>query len=356
MLTPTQLKAVEETSKPLCIKAGPGTGKTMLLVEKIAYLIEKKNVLSTKILSLTFTQKAAKELSSRVENRIGSAFMSYTFHSFALSILQTISKEPEQIKVLKDIDAIHLLVQKIEEYGYHEVLRKDVLFLAREVYKTINSLKDLGYTTQTISQVEFKSDYSKQIIITLLMDYEKFKLKRKILDFHDLEMRLFKLLSKKENIAKKISNLFQYLIVDEFQDTSPLQYKILEILASYDSHLTVVGDEKQSIYGFRGTHKDSFKLFEQTFTDFELLYLKEQFRSSKKVVEATNLFIENMGVDLNQILLAQKEDNGNIIEIETKDEVEQYDSVISLIEEHQKSGKNVAILARTHSQLKNFID
>ena len=171
MLTPTQKEAVEEFSQPLVIKAGPGTGKTMLLVEKIVHLIKNKLALPTQILSLTFTQKASKELASRVEARTGNIFMSYTFHSFALSILQTISKTPENIRVLKDVDSIHFLLQKIKQYGFDEELKKDALFLAKEFYKTINSLRDLGIFKQKVELVEFDSMKTKQCFIQLNSDY-----------------------------------------------------------------------------------------------------------------------------------------------------------------------------------------
>ena len=370
LLTPTQVQAVEEITQPLCIKAGPGTGKTLLLVEKILFLIEQHSVLPTQILALTFTQKAAKELSNRVEKRSKQAFMTYTFHSFALSILQTISKSPEQIKVLKDVDSIYFLQEKIKEQGFHEVLKKDPLFVAKEVYKTINSLRDLGYDVKTISSVKFNSDYSKQIVITLFVEYEKFKSKKKVKDFHDLEQRLYQLLLKKETIAQKISALYPYIIVDEFQDTSPIQFKILTLLASHQSHITIVGDEKQSIYGFRGTHHNSFEEFNSIFSNTKLLYLNEQFRSSLSIVQATNAITTALRVEEEQQLLPQKKDEGAIYEVMCHNEQDQYAHILQEILSNDNNNENsndsnnksnnsqqtIAVLARTHFQLKGLIE
>lgn len=358
MLTPTQKEAVEEFSQPLVIKAGPGTGKTMLLVEKIVHLIKNKLALPTQILSLTFTQKASKELASRVEARTGNIFMSYTFHSFALSILQTISKTPENIRVLKDVDSIHFLLQKIKQYGFDEELKKDALFLAKEFYKTINSLRDLGIFKQKVELVEFDSMKTKQCFIQLNADYESFKRKTGMCDFHDLELRLYGLLQKKEEIGKKIASLYPYIIVDEFQDTSPLQCKILEKIAQYNKHITAVGDEKQSIYGFRGTHTNSFETFQTMFSNTKTLYLKEQFRSSSLLIDATNKYIEELVDEKEQLLIAQKSQKGSIKYITCKDENEQYEHILGKIEIFRKQNphKTLAIVARTHSQLKELIN
>ncbi|MCH8520020.1 MAG: ATP-dependent helicase [Nanoarchaeota archaeon] len=361
MLTSTQREAVEEISKPLCVKAGPGTGKTMLLVEKIAHLIEKKNILPIQILTLTFTQKAAKELSERVEKRTGNIFMTYTFHSFALSILQTISREPESIVVLKDVDSIHFLVQKIKEYGYDEELKKDALFLAKEFYKTINSLKDQGISKQNLALVEFNQMHMRQHFIQLYTDYEKYKRKKNVCDFHDLEQKLYTYIMKKDEIAQKIAKIYPYIIVDEFQDTSPLQCKILEKLAQFNKHITVVGDEKQSIYGFRGTHTNSFETFQETFSNSKTLFLKEQFRSSLQVIKANNLLISQMVNEEEQLLLPQNSNKGEISKIVCRDEQEQYQHIVSKIQEfieHNTSSTNkktLGVVARTHSQLKELV-
>ncbi|MFT4244543.1 MAG: ATP-dependent helicase [Candidatus Woesearchaeota archaeon] len=357
MLTLTQKEAVEELHIPLCVKAGPGTGKTMLLVEKIAYLIKKKEVLPVQILTLTFTQKAAKELSDRVEKRTRNSFMSYTFHSFALSILQTISKEPQSIVVLKDVDSIHFLLQKIKEYGYDEELKKDALFLAKEFYKTINSLKDQGISKQNISLIEFNQMHLRQHFVQLYTDYEKYKKKKNVCDFHDLEQKLYLYIMKKDEIAQKIARIYPYIIVDEFQDTSPLQCKILEKLAQFNKHITVVGDEKQSIYGFRGTHTNSFDTFKQTFPNSKTLFLKEQFRSSLSVIQANNMLISKMVDEEEQLLIPQHSMQGSILKVQCRDEEEQYQHIVSKIQEFkaQKSKKTLGIVARTHSQLKELI-
>ena len=357
MLTPTQKEAVEELNVPLCVKAGPGTGKTMLLVEKIAYLIEQKDVLPLQILCLTFTQKAAKELSDRVEKRTGNIFMSYTFHSFALSILQTISKEPESIVVLKDVDSIHFLLQKIKEYGYDEELKKDALFLAKEFYKTINSLKDQGISKQNLSLVEFQQMHLRQHFIQLYTDYEKYKRKRNVCDFHDLEQRLYTIIMKKDEFAQKIARIYPYIIVDEFQDTSPLQCKILEKLAQFNKHITVVGDEKQSIYGFRGTHTNSFDTFKEAFSNSKTLFLREQFRSTTNIIDVNNTIISHIVDEEEQLLLPQKSTKGQVTKVVCRDEQEQYQHIVAKIQDLKKnnSQKTLGIVARTHSQLKELI-
>ncbi|MFP4402551.1 MAG: ATP-dependent helicase [Candidatus Nanoarchaeia archaeon] len=367
MLTSTQQEAVQQLSQPLCVKAGPGTGKTMLLVEKIAHIIENDLALPTQILSLTFTQKAAKEIATRVEKRTQKSFVSYTFHSFALSILQALSKEPESIRVLKDVDSIHFLLQKIKEYGYDNELKKDALFLAKEFYKTINSLKDQGISKQNISLIEFSTLNLQQHFVQLYTDYEMFKRKHKVVDFHDLEIRLFHLISKKDRIAQKIASLYPYIIIDEFQDTSPLQCNILEIIAKQPGvHITVVGDEKQSIYGFRGTHTNSFEAFYSQFSNSKTLYLQEQFRSSRNVVNATNKFIYELVNEEAQQLKEQLEIDGNVSLIQCRDEQEQFSHILSRIQTLQEENNKIqgeeqepqtlAILARTHSQLKEFIE
>ncbi len=314
-LTQTQQAAVEHVSGPLLIVAGAGTGKTMVLTEKIAYLIASGLAEPEEILALTFTDKSAAELRDRVDAKLELGYVDlaiFTFHKFCERLLQEYGLEiglPRQFKLLTKIDSWLLLRDHVYDLGldYFKPIgnpNKNLDELLTHFSKCKDELVEpadyLKVAQSTIVSAADSADVDEKIRLTELATayeaYNQLVLKAGALDFGDLVMYAVKLLRDKPHAKKGVSKRFKYILVDEFQDVNWAQYVLVKLLAE-TAQLTVVGDDDQSIYAFRGASVSNILRFKDDFPTATSLVLTENFRSRQEILDLAYRVIQNNNPD-----------------------------------------------------------
>ena len=293
MLNEQQREAVYCTEGPLLILAGAGSGKTRVLTHRIAYLIQEQGVNPWNILAITFTNKAAGEMRERVDSLVGidagSIWVS-TFHSTCVRILRryidrlgydhnfTIYDADDQKTLMKDVCKQLQIDTKV--------------FRERSLMSAISSAKDELITPEEY-ELNAAGDYNKQRIAQVYKEYEKQLRANNALDFDDLLVKTVQLLKSQPDVLDYYQNRFRYIMVDEYQDTNTVQFKLISILASRHQNLCVVGDDDQSIYKFRGANIKNILNFEQQFTDARVIKLEQNYRSTSNILNAANAVIRH---------------------------------------------------------------
>lgn len=357
-LNTEQKEAVFHTEGPLLILAGAGSGKTRVLTHRIAYLIEEKGVNPWNILAITFTNKAAGEMRERVDNIVGFGSESIwvsTFHSTCVRILRrfidrlgydnnfTIYDADDQKTVMKDV------------CRYLQIDTKN--FKERALLNTISSAKD-----QMILPQEFKlqagGDFRQQKIAQVYEEYEKTLKSNNALDFDDLLVKTVQLLETQPDVLEYYQERFRYIMVDEYQDTNTVQFKLISILAGKYKNLCVVGDDDQSIYKFRGANIKNILNFEQEFEDAKVIKLEQNYRSTSNILDAANAVIShNVGRKDKKLWT----ENGKGEKIKFREFDNAYDEaeyIVGDIRENVEKGSCTyhgnAILYRTNAQSRMF--
>ena len=292
-LNEQQRQAVVINDRPLLILAGAGAGKTKTIVHKIAYLIQEEGVAPYNILGLTFTKKAAQEMKQRVANMLQTTpadlglFMG-TFHSFGALLLRrygeyvglnknfTIYDVPDQVNLIKAIIKDGVI---------------DSIVKPAAIHKKIVQAKLQGIEPGNYFEHSYQ-DHFDEIVTKAYFEYQKRLTSLNAVDFTDLLTLTLKLLDKNESIRVKLATKYRYILVDEYQDTNILQYRIVYNLAKDHRKLTVVGDEDQSIYSWRGATVENINLFKKDFPEHALVKLERNYRSTKIILTAANKIIE----------------------------------------------------------------
>lgn len=288
-----QREAVYCTEGPLLILAGAGSGKTRVLTHRIAYLIEEKGVNPWNILAITFTNKAAGEMRERVDSLVGFGSESIwvsTFHSTCVRILRrhiellgydnnfTIYDSDDQKTLMKDVCKLIAIDTKV--------------FKERSLIGAVSSAKN-----ELISPEEFEinaaGDFAKQKIAKVYHEYEKQLRANNALDFDDLLVKAVQLFQTQPEVLAYYQDRFKYIMVDEYQDTNTVQFKLISLLASKYKNLCVVGDDDQSIYKFRGANIKNILNFEHEFKDAKVIKLEQNYRSTSNILNAANTVISN---------------------------------------------------------------
>ena len=293
MLNKPQREAVECTEGPLLILAGAGSGKTRVLTHRIAYLIEERKVKPWNILAITFTNKAADEMRERVDRLVGFGAESIwvsTFHSACVRILRryidrlgydnrfTIYDTDDQKTLMKDVC---------------KRLQMDTkLYKERNILAAISSAKN-----EMITPVEFakrsEGEYGRQRLAAAYAEYEKQMRANNALDFDDLLLKTVQLFETNSDVLEAYRERFQYILVDEYQDTNSVQFRLVKLLAEKHRNLCVVGDDDQSIYKFRGANIRNILDFELVFPDAKVIRLEQNYRSTGNILTAANGVIRN---------------------------------------------------------------
>ncbi|ASZ09334.1 AAA family ATPase [Mesoplasma chauliocola] len=294
-LNEQQLAAVTITDRPLRIVAGAGSGKTKVITTKIAYLIEEMKIPAYKILAVTFTNKAAREMRDRVNNIIPNLTSNphiSTFHAWCSRILR---EEFELINLSKNFliidqgDQVAIIRNLINEHFSHlPELKK---YTEKKIIYRIGNWKN-----ELISPIEAIEDcYSglERAIATLYQKYEEYLKTINSIDFNDLQVLVFKIFNENSETLEKWRNRYDYVMVDEFQDTNDLQFDLIKFLTRDKNNLTVVGDPDQTIYSWRGAKVDIILNFNKTFTNGVSITLNENYRSTQKILDLANDFINN---------------------------------------------------------------
>lgn len=294
-LNEMQSKAVQITEGPLLIVAGAGSGKTRVLTSRVAYLISQMGVTPYSILAITFTNKAANEMKERIENLLdlqtANAVWVSTFHALAVKILR---REIEKIGYkssfsIADSSASISLIKKIIRDLNIDVEQ----FNPRAIQSAISNAKNDLLTPEAYQKIINQKSPFEKTVSEIYFEYQKQLKQNQTLDFDDLIMKLIELFKSEPQTLSYYQNKFQYIHVDEYQDTNEAQYQIVKMLAEKHKNLAVVGDADQSIYGWRGANMNNILNFEKDYPDTQVVLLEQNYRSTKTILEAANQVISN---------------------------------------------------------------
>ncbi|MBL0731952.1 MAG: ATP-dependent helicase [Desulfosarcina sp.] len=352
-LNPSQLSAVTSTEGPLLIIAGAGSGKTRTLTYKVAYLVEK-GISPQSILLLTFTRKASQEMLHRAAQLVDARCARVsggTFHSFANSVLRTYAKEigfGHDFFIMDRSDTESLINIIRKESGYasqnRSFPRKQTLanIFSRAVNKVL-SLEDVV----SHNYPHFFNDL--EAIIELNKEYANQKRINNALDYDDLLIFLHQLLKKHPEIRDRLTSSYRYVMVDEYQDTNPVQAEIVYFLAGAEKNIMVVGDDSQSIYSFRGADVMNIMKFPETFPSTRIIKLEENYRSVQPILNLTNNMIESATTKYSKRLFTNLRGGARPVIISAEDEYAQSEIVVKKIKHLTEKGipiNEIAVLFR----------
>ena len=358
MLNKEQREAVFHTEGPLLILAGAGSGKTRVLTHRIAYLIDEKGVNPWNILAITFTNKAAGEMRERVDHIVGFGSESIwvsTFHSTCVRILR---RHIERLGYSTNFTIYDADDQKTLMKDVCKQLQIDTkIYKERSLLAAISSAKD-----EMISPDEYElqaaGDYHKQKIAKVYREYEKQLRSNNALDFDDLLVKTVQLLQTQPDVLEYYQDRFRYIMVDEYQDTNTVQFKLISILAKKYRNLCVVGDDDQSIYKFRGANIKNILNFEHVFEDAKVIKLEQNYRSTENILNAANGVIRNNYGRKDKALWTENGVGDKIVFQQFDNAYDEVDYIVSDIRSHVREGirsyNDHAILYRTNAQSRMF--
>ncbi len=362
-LNPPQLEAVTSPPGPMMLIAGAGSGKTRVLTFRIAYLMEKENIEPFRILALTFTNKAAKEMRNRIEKLVGEEARNLwmgTFHSVFAKMLrfeaQYLGFTPN-FTIYDTTDSVSLVKTVIKELGLEETMYKP-----KSIFHRISSAKNnlVSWQNYTQNAVFFQQDKEAMRPETgrIYKAYVERCFKANSMDFDDLLFNTNVLFKNFPEILQKYQNKFQYIFVDEFQDTNLSQYLITKRLSEKYRNICVVGDDAQSIYAFRGANIKNILDFEKDYPDLKVIKLEQNYRSTKNIVQAANQVIACNTMQLKKQVWTQNEGGALIRLLKATSDNEEGRLVTNIIFEEKMhnglSNRDFAILYRTNSQSRAF--
>lgn len=356
-LNPQQAEAVINTEGPMLIMAGAGSGKTKVLTCRVANLLQK-GVRPYRILAITFTNKAAAEMRERVNNMSGPAAKDvwlFTFHAFCARFLRMeIDKLPGyggNFAIYDTADSQNLIKQILKEMNLDDKRFQPSGILSR-ISNAKNALQDAAAFARQAG------DFYEQKVADIYSRYEQKLQLNNALDFDDLLMLSIKLLQENKEVREKYQDRFDYLLVDEYQDTNHAQYLLTKLLAAKHRNICVVGDADQSIYGWRGADIQNILDFEKDYPDAKVIKLEQNYRSTQIILDAANAVIENNTGRKPKNLWTENKSGADIIYFQAVDERDEARFVIEQLQnlqrtENKKLG-DMAILYRTNTQSRIF--
>ena len=361
-LNSSQKEAVLHPKGPCLVIAGAGSGKTRVLTYRIAHLI-KQGIDPFSILALTFTNKAAKEMKNRIEGIVGTEARSLwmgTFHSIFARILRTEGYKigyPPNFVIYDTQDSKNLIKAIVKEQNLDPKLYKENFVFNRISNAKNRLISPLEYKNNPILQEEDSSSL-RPMIGEIYKIYSERCFKSQAMDFDDLLFNTNTLFSEHIDILNKYQQLFQHVLIDEFQDTNYCQYLITKRLASVSRNIFVVGDDAQSIYAFRGAEIRNILKFEDDFDDLKTIKLEQNYRSTKTIVNAANSVIEKNKSKISKEVWTDNED-GELISVKKSFSDNEEGKIVSnlIFEEknrNQLTNSNFAVLYRTNSQSRSI--
>jgi len=385
-LNPEQEKAVGYVAGPLLIIAGAGTGKTAVITQKIHHIIKQGLAKPQEILALTFTEKAAEEMTERVDALLGTGYTDMqisTFHAFCQKILEARGLDiglPNRFKLLTDTDAWLLMRNHLDVFDLsyyrplgnptrhiHELIRhfskcKDELISPEEYINFAAEMK----LDKDQPELEERSRLAE--VANAYHRYNQLLLDNEALDFGDLICYANQLLIKRPNILKELRDQFKFILVDEFQDVNWAQYSLVKLLAGKGEGLTVVGDDDQAIYAFRGASVSNIMRFRDDFKRSESVVLSKNYRSGQNILNTAHQSIQHNNPDrlevkfkINKQLTSEVEHKGEVIHSHFNSVDEQVNFVISEIQKIKSADQETAyddfaILVRANSHATPFME
>lgn len=359
ILNPQQLEAVLTTEGPLLILAGAGSGKTNVLVHRIAYLIEECGISPYNILAITFTNKAANEMRDRIINMIGekgARIWARTFHSACLQILRfevehtslsanfVIYDTSDQLSIIKRILKAHNI---------------DTDYLKpSSVLGNISHLKNTYFDlTEAINMYE-KNGILPELTLDVIREYQETLQNNNAIDFDDILCLTVKLFKEHPDVLEYYQDRFQYIMVDEYQDTNRIQYEFVHLLGSKYQNVCVVGDDDQSIYEWRGADVQNILSFEKDYPNATVIKLEENYRSTKTILNLANVVIANNTMRKNKVLWTQNEEGAKVVYYEADDDRDEAYFIVRQIKDIMNKSdyhySDFAVLIRTTAQFRSI--
>ena len=359
-LNPQQRKAVEKTEGPCLVIAGAGSGKTKVLTYKVAYLMQEKYVKPWNILAITFTNKAANEMKERVQNLVGDAINDIwlgTFHSICVRILR---KYIDRLGYDNSFIIFDTTDQKTLVKNCLKDLQIDSkMFTEKSVLNEISNAKNEMIKPEVYEERNSK-DYRKAIIGKVYSLYQKRLKENNAIDFDDIINFTIEILSNNPDVLDYYSSKFQYVLVDEYQDTNKSQFTLVTLLASKFGNITVVGDNDQGIYSFRGADISNILNFEKDFPGTEIIKLEQNYRCTGNILKAANAVIKHNSNKYEKKLWTENEEGELPTLFCGDDEYREAsfitDKIISLKNYEKKNLNDFVILYRMNAQSRAIED
>jgi len=347
-----QKKAVEHFGSPLLILAGAGSGKTRVLTQKIVYMVEKGLAKPENILAVTFTNKAAKEMKNRVANtlppHLAYPIIISTFHSLGVQILRRYSEfigYKRGFSIYDDSDQNTVIKKVIKKLGLNDKIHSPKFFLSK-----INSVKSQALTN---AQIEGQKHIFGKEIYKVYLEYESELKQANAFDFNDLIGKTLHLIEHHPQVREELQAKFQYVMVDEYQDTNNSQYRLMRGLCGDKNNICVVGDEDQSIYAWRGADISNILNFERDFPGTTVIKLEENYRSTKSIITAAQNVIQNNSQRHDKTLFTNNPQGEKVKFVELENEYKEGEFVADRVGMIQQSGHSldeIAIFYRTNAQ------
>ena len=350
-LNEQQRAAVTSEKQHLLVLAGAGSGKTRVLVHKIAWEVEALRKNPASIMAVTFTNKAALEMRSRIEELLETPIMDGwvgTFHGLAHRILKRFHKEAglsAGFTILDADDQLRIIKRISKELGFEESV-----WPSRQSQWQINAWKDEGFRSNSVDD---KGDYFKESINKIYKEYEKVCLRDNLVDFGELLLRSYELIRDDALVKAFFHSRFKSILIDEFQDTNTIQYNWLLEIASSKTSITAVGDDDQSIYGWRGAKVENVDSFTKTFDKTEIVRLEQNYRSTNIILAAANTLIENNTSRLGKNLWTDKVEGEQITLYQAYNEQDEARFVADILKDWMSKGEmysDAAVLYRSNAQ------
>ena len=353
-LNDEQIKPVMQTEGPVLVLAGAGSGKTRVLTTRIAYLVEEKGVPADAILAITFTNKAANEMKERLGNLIDvDRAWVCTIHSMCVRILRMYADEAgikSNFSIYSETERNNIVKKSFQECDYDDEK------LLKAVKYHIGNAKMLGLEPDRYAE-EFAGDPDIEDVKKVYGRYQKHLRENNALDFDDLLNETRNLLKTNEAAREYLGGRFRYILVDEFQDTNAVQYEIVRYLASVHGNLFAVGDDDQSIYGWRGAKLENILHFEKDFKNAKVFKLERNYRSTKNILKLANTVIRNNGRRKDKTLWTENEDGAHAKVYEAEEESGEARYVAHTIAGLMRQGykfSDFAILMRLNALTRSF--
>ena len=350
-LSKIQLDAVRVTEGPALIIAGPGSGKTTVLTNRIKFLIEEHKVAPEEILVITFSKAAALEMRTRFYSMCEDSFYPVTFGTFHSVFFQI-------IHIQYHYNTSHILtLQKKRELMRLALKRSRIIdYPENELVDTL--LKEVAYYKNTNESADFKSDtnINSEMWKIAYKQYRDLQIAENKIDFEDMLLIVRNLFRKNREVLTQYQSRYKYILIDEYQDINDIQYDCVRMLAGDRANLWVCGDDDQSIYGFRGANPKIMLSFTNDYPNATVVKLTDNYRSSKRIVEAAGRVIAENRNRFNKDIRGMGADGIPVELIHTKDEEEEDSRILEMINNTDKPYTDIAILLRTNIQATRFAD
>lgn len=356
-LNKEQSRAVLSDSKYILVVAGAGSGKTRVLTERISNLLENCNVLPREILALTFTNKAANVMKERLSLKglnVSNMWIS-TFHSMCVRILRENASKIDgynsNFTIYDEADRNSVIKKVLEKFEVSsDEYKKDLL-------KCLNIYKNQIITLDEFCE-RYSYDYDCENIVKFIREYEEILKQNNAFDFDDLLIKTYLLLRDNLEVREHYQTKFKHILIDEFQDTNEIQFKLVELLAGRENSIFIVGDEDQCIYSWRGANYANISNFVKYYNNVEIIKLEENYRSTKKIIDAANIIIEK---NFNRTKKTLYTNNESGVQVEYKKCEDEYyeanyvvQNIYNLIHFQNYKYNEIAILVRLNSLTRNI--